>query len=154
MIHAYNYQFDEHERDTHGYYFMRKVHELQPKVPFKIPIKHEMEDDERGVAKPISFIAGQKTDGTEIVSLFSPRAFTDPQQEQDLKRILDQWSSRMKWISGGIGTSSLANSMKVQRAIGRSITSYRVKTSLIAPNKIISSHGEAPAQFKSNEPIS
>jgi hypothetical protein len=111
---------------------------------------HEMEDDERGTPKPIGFITGVKTDGTEIVSLFSPRAFADPEQVQFLRAALAKMSGQMKWVSGGTGTSVLANTLAITRKIDWSVLRnfYRTKSSFITPKTILGSHGEAPPQFE------
>jgi len=120
MCHAFNIQFDQHERDSHGIKFQLAVLAAQKHANFSIPMKHhQMESEEYGEPKPVMFMAGENRDGKMAVWLYNARLAQDPSSvgvaRINVERLVKDM--RYRWSVIGMANTNLGNAMVVARQV-------------------------------------
>lgn len=145
MCHAWNFQFDEHERDAHGLYFNAIRRKAETGIGVPISIKHTQDDGEKAavVPKPCVFIAFENTSGSKAVALFNQSVTTKSVSTVMAQAMVDYYGPRSKWIVWGFGMTRLANTMPLQREITVKPKFYILKT--MADIKVLKLYGHAGA---------
>lgn len=118
MCHAENFMLNQHDRDSHGGYFMAAVGRAQRNASFKIPLKddkYERSDDEVEQAKSVMFLAAETKEGKRIVTLYSVNLNPKDTSMLPLLAAKSTDSKYWKWAMVGIATTTLADRMSVQR---------------------------------------
>jgi hypothetical protein len=118
MIHAWLMYNNINE--SHGPRFMAKLHDLQRKVSFTIPVKDSIEDEERGQEKSCGFLCGEDRNGRMFIALFTQKALGDSNAIRRAQTIIEYMISpyhKAKWAAFGFCTTSLVELMTVQRAV-------------------------------------
>ncbi len=146
MVHVWCMHTNHNERDSHGVWFQARRAKAEQLAGFKIPPKDvKLDDDERGPAQPVAFIAGKKL-GQEVLSLFQPRALDSPMTQAQADGYCKQMVERERfaWAIFGKAHTSLADSIPLQRNLKDRLSKnnfYKQETRLLTQMQVMGSYG-------------
>ena len=117
MCHVWNMVNDQHEQDSHGMYFQNIMRKAQSKAEFKIPMRHEADEEEKEMSKkPCVFLAMGKPSKVHAV-LYNQTVTTKSDTLANATALMPRILRSYDWVIFGFGTSHLAASLPLAREV-------------------------------------
>jgi hypothetical protein len=118
MVHAWNAQNHQNDRDYHGPAFTNKLHQIQQKTSIKIPAFDVVFDVTDQKPKEVGFLSGATPRGEKALVLFSGSFFSLAQNIAMATTLCDRFvENGWKWACIGMAKTTLANRIAVSREL-------------------------------------